>query len=113
MPSHRVLAILRGEREGFLSLSAVPPEEEALSILKRRFVHGTGPASRLVAEAAEDGYRRLLRSSMENELRGALKKRADAEAIRVFAANVREVLMSAPMGQRATLAIDPSIRTNH
>ena len=60
-----------------------------------------------------DGYRRLLRSSMENELRGALKKRADAEAIRVFAANVREVLMSAPMGQRATLAIDPSIRTNH
>ena len=111
MPSHRVLAILRGEREGFLSLSAVPPEEEALSILKRRFVRGTGPASRLVAEAAEDGYRRLLRSSMENELRGALKKRADAEAIRVFAANVREVLMSAPMGQRATLAIDPGIRT--
>ena len=111
MPSHRVLAILRGEREGFLSLDASPSEEEALSILKRLFVRGTGPASRLVAEAAEDSYRRLLKSSMENELRTALKKRADAEAIRIFAGNVREVLMSAPMGQRATLAIDPGIRT--
>ena len=111
MPSHRVLAIFRGEREGFLSLDACPPEEEALSILKRRFVRGTSPASRLVADAAEDGYRRLLKSSMENELRTALKKRADAEAIRIFAGNVREVLMSAPMGQKATLAIDPGIRT--
>ena len=111
MPSHRVLAILRGEREGFLSLDVAPSEEEALSILKRLFVRGTGSASRLVAEAAEDGYRRLLKSSMENELRTALKKRADAEAIRIFAGNVREVLMSAPMGQRATLAIDPGIRT--
>lgn len=111
MPSHRVLAIMRGEREGFLSLTAVPPEEEALSLLKRRFVRGTGPASRAVADAVEDGYKRLLKNSMENELRAALKKRADAEAIRIFAANVREVLMAAPMGQRATLAIDPGIRT--
>ena len=82
MPSHRVLAIFRGEREGFLSLDACPPEEEALSILKRRFVRGTSPASRLVADAAEDGYRRLLKSSMENELRTALKKRADAAPFR-------------------------------
>ena len=111
MPSHRVLAILRGEREGFLSLAAMPPEEEALSLLKRRFVQGAGPASRLVAVAVEDGYKRLLRKSMETELRSALKKRADADAIRVFAENVREVLMSAPMGQRATLAIDPGVRT--
>ncbi|MBR1671875.1 MAG: RNA-binding transcriptional accessory protein [Fretibacterium sp.] len=111
MPSHRVLALLRGEREGFLNLSAVPPEEEALSLLKRRFVRGAGEASRLVASAVEDGYRRLLKNSMENELRAALKRRADAEAIHVFAENVREVLMSAPMGQKATLAIDPGIRT--
>ena len=111
MPSHRVLALFRGEREGFLSLSATPPEDEALSLLKRRFVRGSGEASRLVASAVEDGYRRLLRGSMENELRSALKKRADAGAIRIFAENVREVLMSAPLGPKATLAIDPGIRT--
>ncbi|NLL36260.1 MAG: RNA-binding transcriptional accessory protein [Fretibacterium sp.] len=111
MPSHRVLAILRGEREGFLSLSAAPPEEEALALLKRRFVFSSESSSRLVAEAVEDGYKRLLKSSMENELRNALKRRADAEAIRIFAGNVKEVLMAAPMGQKATLAIDPGLRT--
>ena len=111
MPSHRVLAILRGEREGFLNISAEPPEEEALSLLKHRFVRGTEAASRLVGEAVEDGYRRLLKKSMETELRTALKKRADAEAIRIFAENVREVLMAAPLGQKATLGIDPGIRT--
>ncbi|MBQ9566408.1 MAG: RNA-binding transcriptional accessory protein [Synergistaceae bacterium] len=111
MPSHRVLAILRGEREGFLSINAAPPEDEALTLLKRRFIHGTGEPSRLVGAAVEDGYRRLLRNSMENELRAALKKRADAEAIRIFAENVREVLMAAPLGPKAILAIDPGIRT--
>ena len=111
MPSHRVLAVLRGEREGFLSLSATPPEEECLSALKRLFVKGTNPASRLVADAVVDSYKRLLKPSMENELRGVLKKRADAEAIRVFAGNVKEVLMAAPMGQKATLGIDPGLRT--
>ncbi|MCR4818176.1 MAG: RNA-binding transcriptional accessory protein [Fretibacterium sp.] len=111
MPSHRVLAILRGEREGFLSISAEPPEGEALSLLKRRFVRGSGAASRVVASAIEDGYRRLLKKSMENELRAALRKRADTEAIHIFAENVREVLMSAPLGQKATLGIDPGIRT--
>jgi uncharacterized protein len=111
MPSHRVLAILRGEREGFLSVSIEPSEEECLSLLKRLFVRGTNVASRLVAEAVTDGYKRLLRPSMENELRNALKRRADAEAIRVFAGNVKEILMAAPMGQKATLAIDPGLRT--
>ncbi|MDR1377633.1 MAG: RNA-binding transcriptional accessory protein [Synergistaceae bacterium] len=111
MPSHRVLAIFRGEREGFLSISVEPPEEECLSLLKRMFVRGVNPASRLVAEAVLDGYKRLLKPSMENELRNALKKRADAEAIRVFAGNVKEVLMAAPMGQKATLGIDPGLRT--
>ncbi|MDR1978146.1 MAG: RNA-binding transcriptional accessory protein [Synergistaceae bacterium] len=111
MPSHRVLAVFRGEREGFLSVSVEPSEEECLSLLKRLFVKGTNAASRLVAEAAADGYKRLLRPSMENELRNALKKRADAEAIRIFAGNVKEILMAAPMGQKATLAIDPGLRT--
>jgi uncharacterized protein len=111
MPSHRVLAVFRGEREGFLSVSVEPSEEECLSLLKRLFVKGTNAASRLVAEAVNDGYRRLLSPSMENELRNALKKRADAEAIRIFAGNVKEILMAAPMGQKTTLAIDPGLRT--
>jgi uncharacterized protein len=111
MPSHRVLALFRGEREGFLSLSITPPEEDCLSTLKRLLVKGSSAASRLVAEAVEDGYKRLLKPSMENELRGVLKKRADAEAIRIFADNVREVLMAPPMGRRATLALDPGLRT--
>jgi uncharacterized protein len=111
MPSHRILAVFRGEREGFLSVALEPPEEECLSLLKRLFVRGTNTASRVVAEAVVDGYKRLLKPSMENELRSALKKRADAEAIRVFAGNVKEVLMAAPMGQRVTLAIDPGLRT--
>ena len=111
MPSHRVLAIFRGEREGFLSVSVEPNEEECLSVMKRMFVKGTSAASRIVAAAVTDSYKRLLKPSMENELRSALKKRADAEAIRIFASNVREVLMSPPMGQKATLAIDPGLRT--
>jgi len=111
MPSHRVLAVFRGEREGFLSVSAEPKEEECLSVLKRMFVKGTNAASLIVADAVTDSYKRLLRPSMENELRAVLKKRADAQAIKIFAENVREVLMAPPMGQKATLAIDPGLRT--
>jgi uncharacterized protein len=111
MPSHRVLAVFRGEREGFLSVSIEPAEEECLSVLKRMFVKGANAASRIVADAVTDSYKRLLKPSMENELRSALKKRADAEAIRIFAGNVKEVLMSPPMGRKATLAIDPGLRT--
>ncbi|GHS88213.1 RNA-binding transcriptional accessory protein [Synergistales bacterium] len=111
MPSHRVLAIFRGEKEGHLSVSAEPPEPDCVSVLKRMFVSGTSASSRLVADAVCDGYRRLLKPSMENELRGVLKKRADAEAIRIFADNAREVLMASPMGRKATLAIDPGLRT--
>ena len=110
-PSHRVLALFRGETEGILTLDTSPPEEEALSILRRLFVKGDNSSSHIVTETIADSYKRLLKSSMSNELRAALKKRADAEAIRIFAGNIKEVLMASPMGQKNTLAIDPGLRT--
>ena len=110
-PSHRILAMFRGEREKVLSLSLLPPEEEALRILRDIFVHGVGPDSILVNEAIIDGYRRLLAPSMETELRNALKKKADREAIAVFAKNVREILLASPLGPRNILAVDPGFRT--
>jgi uncharacterized protein len=110
-PSHRVLAVRRGEKEGILDLQLNPPEEEALAILKADFVKGGGPASREVEAAVEDCYRRLLSYSMETESRSETKKRADAEAIRVFARNLRELLLAPPLGRKNVLAIDPGIRT--
>ncbi len=110
-PSHRVLALRRGEKEGILSLDLRPPEEEVLSLLKGLFVRGDGPASREVETAVEDSYKRLLGYSMETEARTEAKKRADNEAIRVFARNLRELLLSPPLGQKRVLAVDPGIRT--
>lgn len=110
-PSHRVLAMFRGEREKLLSISLLPPENEALRIIKELFVRGGGPDSALVEEAAADGYRRLLAPSMETELRNALKKKADREAIAVFARNVGKILMAPPLGPRNILALDPGFRT--
>ncbi|NLE74897.1 MAG: RNA-binding transcriptional accessory protein [Actinobacteria bacterium] len=110
-PSHRVLAMLRGEKEGFLVLRVEPPEEEALPLLEQQFVTGRGPASEQVRLATEDSYRRLLGPSLETEARVELKRRADEEAIRVFAANVRELLLAPPLGQKAVLAVDPGFRT--
>ncbi len=110
-PSHRILAMFRGEREKILSLSLLPPEDEALRILREVFVHGAGADSALVDEAIVDGYRRLLGPSMETELRNALKKKADREAIAVFAKNVREILLASPLGPRNILAVDPGFRT--
>ena len=110
-PSHRVLAMRRGEAEGFLSLRVMPPEEGALAILDTLFVNGDSPASRQVRVAAHDGYDRLLGPSMETELRMELKNRADAEAIRVFAENLRELLLAAPLGEKRVLAVDPGLRT--
>lgn len=110
-PSHRVLAMLRGEREKLLSLSILPPEEEALRILRDLFIKGAAADSTLVSEAIVGGYRRLLAPSMETELRNALKNRADREAIGVFAKNVRKVLMAPPLGPRNILALDPGFRT--
>ncbi|PKN28343.1 MAG: RNA-binding transcriptional accessory protein [Deltaproteobacteria bacterium HGW-Deltaproteobacteria-21] len=110
-PSHRVLAVRRGEKEGVLDLQLNPPEEEALAILKADFVKGAGPSSMEVEAAVEDCYRRLLSYSMETESRSETKKKADAEAIRVFARNLRELLLAPPLGRKNVLAIDPGIRT--
>ena len=110
-PSHRILAIRRGEKEGFLSLKVSPPEEDALEILEGIFVKGEGSASQLVKEAVHDCYKRLLSYSMETEIRLETKKRADSQAIKVFSDNLRELLLAAPLGQKNTIGVDPGFRT--
>jgi uncharacterized protein len=110
-PSHRILAMRRGENEGFLTLRVLPPEEEALEILDGLFVKGEGPASQQVRISVHDSYKRLLSSSMETEVRLETKKRADEEAIRVFVENVRQLLLAPPLGQKNVLAVDPGFRT--
>jgi len=110
-PSHRILAMRRGEKEGFLTLRVIPPEEEALEILDGLFVKGEGPVSQQVRSAVHDSYKRLFSSSMETEIRLATKKRADEEAIRVFVENLRQLLLAPPLGQKNVLAIDPGFRT--
>lgn len=111
IPSHRILAMFRGEKEGFLNLKLSPPEDDALDLLNQRFVTGDGPASGIVSEAAKDSYRRLLGPSMETELRQQLKQRADAEAIKVFADNLRQLLLAPPLLHKNVMAIDPGFRT--
>ena len=110
-PSHRILAIRRGEKEGFLAMRIIPPEDEALSILEGLFVKGTSPASEQVKNALHDSYKRLLSPSIESEIRLVVKKRADEEAIRVFTENLRQLLLSPPLGSKNVLAIDPGFRT--
>ncbi len=110
-PSHRLLAMFRGENEGMLSLSVAPPKEEATALVSETFVKGHGPASEQVGIAVQDSYKRLLGPSMETEVRAELKQRADAEAIRVFADNLRELLLAPPLGHKNVLALDPAFRT--
>jgi uncharacterized protein len=110
-PSHRILAMRRGEKEGFLTLRVLPPEEEAIVLLEAFFIKGNSPASEQVKQALEDSYERLLLPSMETEIRTFTKKRADEEAIRVFAENLRQLLLAPPLGQKSVLAIDPGFRT--
>jgi protein Tex len=110
-PSHRILAMRRGEREEVLSLSMAPPEAEALELLERIFVHGGGADAQQVREAVHDGYKRLLSRAMETELRLETKNRADREAITVFADNLRELLLAPPLGAKRVLGIDPGFRT--
>lgn len=110
-PSHRVLAMIRGENEGFLKLNIAPSEEKAFDILDRIFMKADNEAADEVWKAVKDGYKRLLSSSMETEMRQIIKEKADAEAIRVFAENLRQLLMASPLGQKNVLAIDPGFRT--
>ncbi|PJJ83947.1 Tex family protein [Mucilaginibacter auburnensis] len=110
-PSHRILAMRRGEKEEILFLDTLPPEEEAIALLENAFITGHNNAAEQVRLAIYDGYKRLLRPSMETEVRLLTKKRADEEAIRVFAENARQLLLAAPLGQKRMMAIDPGFRT--
>jgi uncharacterized protein len=110
-PSHRILAMRRGEKEGFLEFRVSVPDDEALRLLEAIFVKGSGPASQEVKAAIQDSYKRLLSHSMETETRLETKKRADTKAIRVFAENLRELLLAPPLGPKNVMAIDPGIRT--
>jgi len=108
---HRLLAVLRGEKEGVISLQIRPPEEEALALIGKLVIKARNEAARQVRLALEDGYKRLLGPSMETEARQEVKKWADEEAIRVFAENLRELLLSPPLGRKRLLALDPGYRT--
>ena len=110
-PSHRVLAMRRGEQEGLLNFRVVVPEAAALSLLHRLFLKRSGPASDQVTLAIQDGVARLLAPSIETETRVLTKTRADHTAIEVFAQNVQQLLMASPLGQKTVLAIDPGFRT--
>ena len=111
VPSHRLLAMRRGEKEGFLSLSIAPPEERALSLLEQQFLKNNSQSAQQVKLALTDAYKRLLRPSLETEIRLETKKNADTEAIQVFAENLRELLLAAPLGEKNILALDPGFRT--
>ena len=110
-PSHRLLAMRRGEEEGFLRLSVEPVKENALDILNPIFIKGRNASSDLVADAVKDSWKRLLSSSMETEFRNVSKEKADIEAITVFAENLRQLLLGSPLGEKTVLAIDPGFRT--
>ena len=110
-PSHRILAMRRGEEEGFLFTRLTPPEDQAVALLEAMFVKNSSPAAQEVRAAVQDCYKRLLGFAMEGEARVHFKKRADEEAVKVFADNLRELLLSAPLGQKNVLAIDPGFRT--
>ena len=111
IPSHRMLAIRRGEKEGHLILRIQPPEADAIQLVERLTVVGNTAASQQMRLAAADSFKRLLSASMETEARLESKKKADTEAVRVFADNLRELLLAAPLGQKRVLGIDPGFRT--
>ncbi|MFA7336809.1 MAG: Tex family protein [Candidatus Obscuribacterales bacterium] len=110
-PSHRILAMFRGESEGILKVSIKPDDEDALIIMDNNFLKGDGACKAQIEITVEDAYDRLLAPSMETELRAELKQRADVEAIRVFTRNLRELLMAPPLGEHAIMALDPGFRT--
>ena len=109
--SHRLLALIRAEREGFISLKAQPDSDEALETLERFFVKGNDACSVLVGDACKESYKRLMCPSLENEILNESKAKADKEAIKVFATNLRQLLLAPPLGSKRILAIDPGFRT--
>ena len=109
--SHRVLAMMRGEEEGILRVSVSTEPEYILEQLSRHFIKRNSATRQYMTAAIEDGYKRLLEPSIENETKNVAKERADDEAIAVFAENLRQLLLSAPLGQKRVLAIDPGFRT--
>lgn len=110
-PSHRILAIRRGEKEGFLKVSIEPDAARVIEDLDHFFVRGSYDVSRQVETAVQDSYKRLLAPSIENEFKAESKEKADQEAIRVFAENLRQLLLASPLGEKRVLAIDPGFRT--
>ncbi|MDD4245762.1 MAG: Tex family protein [Dysgonamonadaceae bacterium] len=110
-PSHRLLAIRRGESEGFLRVSISPDDEKCVNRLIQRFVINSTEAAKYVEEAAKDGYKRLMKPSMETEFANSSKEKADEAAIAVFAENMRQLLLAPPLGQKRILAIDPGFRS--
>ena len=111
-PSHRILALFRGEEEGMLRVHVMPESDDsALEALERQFVSGHYESSEQVRLAVRDGYKRLLQPSIETEFHNLLKEKADKEAIRIFADNLRQLLLASPLGQKRILAIDPGFRT--
>lgn len=110
-PSHRLLAMRRGENEGFLKVSISPDDERVLENLDRFFIKGNNASSAQVALAVKDSYKRLIQPSIETEFANITKEKADEEAIRVFAENLRQLLLAPPLGQKRILAVDPGYRT--
>ena len=109
--SHRLLAINRGEKEGFLSINIELDDDAFIQRIARFFIKSNGKAAQLIHEAIEDGYKRLLFPAIKNEVLALAKEQADSEAIKVFAENLRQLLLAAPLGQKRTLGIDPGFRT--
>jgi protein Tex len=110
-PSHRLMAMLRGEDESFLRISIEPDPEKPVRLLEQHFIRSAGGCAEQMVTAVRDSYKRLLGPSIENEFRAISKERADDQAIRVFAENLKQLLMSPPLGQKRVLAIDPGFRT--
>jgi protein Tex len=111
IPSHRALAVLRGFMEGFLRMEISPSEDDAIEWMESQYIKSTGVSAGEIKKAAKDSWRRLLQPAMESEFRMALKTKADEEAIKVFAENLRQLLLSSPLGSKRILAIDPGYRT--
>jgi uncharacterized protein len=111
VPSHRLLAIRRGEKEGFLGMGITIDATKATEVLEKIFIKNSSTAAKEVKKALEDSYKRLLKSSIETEFRMSSRDKADEEAINVFTENLRQLLLSSPLGSKRVLALDPGYRT--